>query len=117
MHRFFPIFYLLFFVFGYSNAQPGTVTLRGNTYYLAFSDEFTGARVDSTRWDFRRDSKALSTQLPANSTLKNGVLNVALKKETVGGKNYTGGGLISEDTLHYGYYEATLKTPEILSGA
>jgi hypothetical protein len=111
MIRFYPFLFSFFLLFQIGKAQPGTISLRGNTYYLGFSDEFNGARVDSTRWDFRRDSKALSTQLPANSTLKNGVLNVALKKETVSGKNYTGGGLISEDTLHYGYYEATLKTP------
>jgi hypothetical protein len=90
---------------------PPTVSLRGKTFKLSWWDEFSGPRVDSTRWDFRRDSKALSTQLARNNEQTNGILRQFLRKETANGKSFTAGGLISEDTLHYGYYEAMIKTP------
>ena len=88
-----------------------SVSYRGKTFKLSWWDEFSGPRVDSTRWDFRRDSKALSTQLARNNTLENGILRQHLRKETANGKSYTAGGLISEDTLRYGYYETLIKTP------
>jgi hypothetical protein len=94
-----------------SIAQPTSVFLRGRIYNLSWFDEFSGSRVDSTRWDFRRDSKALSTQQAKNNVQENGILRQFLKKETANGKSYTGGGLISKDTLHYGYYETMIKTP------
>ncbi len=92
-------------------SQNPTVVLRGKTFKLSWWDEFSGPAVDSTRWDFRRDSKNLSTQLARNNFQENGILRQFLRKETSGGKSYTAGGLISEDTLHYGYYEAKIKTP------
>lgn len=94
-----------------TQAQPGSVTYRGKTFYLSWWDEFSGPRVDSTRWDFRRDSKNFSTQLARNNVQENGILKQYLRKETANGKSYTAGGVISEDTLHYGYYEASFKTP------
>ena len=93
-------------------AQPTSVFLRGKTYFLSFYDEFSGARVDSTKWDFRRDSKALSTQMAKNNVQVNGILRQFLRKETANGKSFTAGGLISEDSLHYGYYETSIKTPK-----
>ncbi len=95
----------------FSFSQPNSIFLRGKTYNLSWYDEFNGARVDSTRWDFRSDSKNLSTQLRKNNVLENGILRQFLRKETVNGKSYTAGGLISKDSLQYGYYETMIKTP------
>lgn len=52
-------------------------------------------------------------QRPAaeNVSVKDGNLEIALRKESVAGKNYTAGGIISKQTFVYGYYEARFKTP------
>lgn len=42
---------------------------------------------------------------------RNGNLEIVLRKESVAGKNYTAGGIISKRTFVYGYYEARFKTP------
>lgn len=80
-------------------------------YELAWSDEFTGDALDTNKWDYRTDSKHWSTQLPANIGISNGLLHLNLRKETVGGMDYTGAGLISKPLFRHGYYEARLKTP------
>jgi beta-glucanase (GH16 family) len=80
-------------------------------YQLVFNDEFDGVSLNTNRWGFRLDSKLLSTQQPENVSVKDGNLEIALRKESVRGKNYTGGGVISRQTLVYGYYEARFKTP------
>lgn len=96
-------------------ASAGAVPLAGTpvdaAYKLAWSDEFNGPALDETKWNFRTDSKMWSTQLPANVSQTNGVLNLNLKKEKAKGKSYTGAGVISKDAFKYGYYEARMKTP------
>jgi beta-glucanase (GH16 family) len=76
---------------------------------LTWSDEFKGDKVDETKWEYRTDSKLLSTQNPGSVTVKGGYLSIALKKEESKGKPYTGGGVISRGAFHYGYYETRLK--------
>lgn len=76
---------------------------------LTWSDDFNGDKVDETKWEYRTDSKLLSTQSPGNVTVKDGYLSIALKKEDLNGKPYTGGGIITRSTFRYGYYEARLK--------
>jgi beta-glucanase (GH16 family) len=78
---------------------------------LVFSDEFEGDRIDTDKWGFRRDSKMLSTQQPENVSVSDGNLVIALRKESVRGKNFTGGGVISRQRFVHGYYEARFKTP------
>jgi hypothetical protein len=80
-------------------------------YTLAFGDEFNGTSLDTAVWQYRTDAKALSQQLAANVSVSNGLLHVALKKETVGSYNYTGGGVITTNRYRYGYYEARVKSP------
>jgi beta-glucanase (GH16 family) len=80
-------------------------------YTLAWSDEFNGPKLDETAWSYRTDSKLWSTQLPANVSVADGKLVITLKKEAAGGKNYTGGGVISKRQFQYGYYEAKFKVP------
>ena len=82
-------------------------------YQLVFSDEFDGVALNTNRWDYRTGSKLLSTQQPKNISVSNGTLKIALRKESAGGKDYIGGGVISRETFVYGYYEARFKTPGI----
>jgi beta-glucanase (GH16 family) len=86
-------------------------TLPPAGYQLVFEDDFKGDGIDTRKWGFRLDSKLLSTQRPENVSVKDGNLEIALRKEPVGGKPYTGGGVISRRTFVYGYYEARFKTP------
>ncbi len=80
-------------------------------YELVFNDEFDGEAIDTQKWGFRLDSKLLSTQQPENISLRDGKLEIAMRKESARGKNYTGGGVISRRSFVYGYYEARFKTP------
>jgi len=96
----------------FSGAQAQSLEVNGKTYHLRFKDEFNGKALDTTKWHFRTDSKHWSTQLPQNNVVKDGLLQIQLKKETVGKMAYTGGGLISKDTFGYGYYETRMMTPK-----
>ncbi|MDO8540288.1 MAG: glycoside hydrolase family 16 protein [Opitutaceae bacterium] len=80
-------------------------------YVLAWADEFDQSRLDPARWDYRTDSKHWSTQLPANVSVRDGCLWLALKKQKSGDKEYTGAGVISKRAFKYGYYEARFKVP------
>ncbi len=82
-------------------------------YKLAWADEFDGAKLDTAKWVYRTDSKHWSTQLPANVTVEKGFLVLHLKKETAGGKEYTGAGVISKPAFRFGYYETRFR---ILAG-
>jgi hypothetical protein len=79
-------------------------------YGLAWEETFSGTSVDTTRWNFRTDVKALSAQLAANATIANGQLSLLMKQEAVSGKQYTGAGVISKQLFGYGYYEVQAKT-------
>jgi beta-glucanase (GH16 family) len=78
-------------------------------YKLTWSDNFNGRVLDQSKWTYRTDSKLLSTQTPQNVSVRHGHLVIALRKQDVGDKQYTGGGIISRQAFHYGYYEARLK--------
>lgn len=86
-------------------AAPGPPT----GYKLVWSDNFNGTSLNQAKWTYRTDSKLLSTQTPANVSVRRGDLIIALLKQNAGGKHYTSGGVISRRTFHYGYYEARLK--------
>lgn len=78
-------------------------------YGLAWEETFSGASVDTSRWNFRTDVKALSAQLAANAVIDNGQLSLLMKQETVSGKSYTGAGVISKQAFGYGYFEVRAK--------
>ncbi|MDX6765313.1 MAG: glycoside hydrolase family 16 protein [Candidatus Methylacidiphilales bacterium] len=80
-------------------------------YELVFTDEFNGNDIDTKKWGFRLESKLLSTQQRENVSVKDGNLVIALRKESVNGKDFTAGGVISRQTFVYGFYEARFKTP------
>ncbi|WP_238015930.1 glycoside hydrolase family 16 protein [Dactylosporangium sp. AC04546] len=90
-------------------ALPAAADPSGTGWTQVFSDDFSGSTLDTSRWNYRTDSKAYSTQRPENVSVSDGMLNIALKKETYGGKSYTGGGVISKQSLRYGYYETRAK--------
>jgi hypothetical protein len=94
-----------------AGADPSVPEITSQGYKLAFSDEFNGTKLDEEKWVYRVDSKGLSTELPANATVSDGLLHLAVKKESAKGKAYTGGGIISKAEFQYGYYEARLKVP------
>ncbi len=113
MYKNHQFFIALTFVSALScNAQKDTVRLNGQTYELKFMDGFDGASLDESKWDYRTDSKHWSTQQEGNIAIANGHLQIHLKKETAGGKEYTGGGIISKALFGYGYYEAAMKVPK-----
>ncbi len=95
-----------------NSAHSQSIKIKGHKLNLAFTDEFEGKRLDTNKWFFRTDSKHWSAQLPENVELKDGLLKLHLKKETVGDKNYSGAGIISKDTFGFGYYETRMKTPK-----
>ena len=87
-----------------SLADPPT-----SQYGLAWEETFSGTSVDTSRWNFRTDVKALSAQLPANAVIDNGQLSLLMKQENVSGKSYTGAGVISKQLFGYGYFEVRAK--------
>ena len=80
-------------------------------YELVFEDDFNGEKLDTQKWGFRLGDKMLSAQQQENVSVKDGNLVIALRKESVRGKDYTAGGVISRRRFVYGYYEARFKTP------
>ena len=92
------------------NAQPYSGTpVTG--YKLAWSDEFNGSALDTSKWNYRTDTRFWSLQRAANVRVSNGSLYLDLKKESFGTTSYTGGGVISKKLFRYGYYEARMKVP------
>lgn len=91
------------------------------SYELAWHDEFDGASLDESMWDYRTGARSFtnnggtvgSANRPANATVGDGMLHIALKKETTvlpgGTYDYTSGGIISKLGFGYGYYEARVK--------
>ena len=92
-----------------SNSIAPTAPISG--YTLVWNDEFNASAIDSAKWSYRTDSKHLSTQKPENVSVKDGLLRLSLKKETVANKNYTGAGIVSQPVFKYAYYEARAKMP------
>lgn len=78
-------------------------------YKLAWSDDFNGNSLNQSRWTYRTDTKLLSAQTPDNVSVHGGNLIIALRKQSLRGMSYTGGGIISRRTFGYGYYEARLR--------
>lgn len=78
-------------------------------YRLAWSDEFDGTKLDATKWDIRTGARNWSYQKAENLSVEGGLLRIALRKEQVDGKAYTGGGIISRQAFRYAYYEARLR--------
>ena len=94
-------------------AAPATPAAAGppsSNYTLAFSDEFSGTSVDTSKWTYRSDVKGLSAQRPENVSVGDGAMTIHLRKENYAGMQYTGGGLVSRQPFRYGYYETRART-------
>ena len=78
-------------------------------YKLKWFDAFDGKTLDLSKWMYRTDVKASSSQTPGNVTVEDGNLVIQMRKQDDRGKQYTGGGVISREHFHYGYFEAKAK--------
>jgi beta-glucanase (GH16 family) len=78
-------------------------------YKLTWWDTFDGASLDLSKWMYRTDVKASSSQTPRNVSVEGGNLVISMRKQEDRGKQYTGGGVISKERFHYGYFEARAK--------
>ncbi|RDB15927.1 Endo-1,3-1,4-beta-glycanase EglC [Hypsizygus marmoreus] len=80
-------------------------------YTLNFNDEFNAQGVNGAAWNYRVDRgqpPRLSLQLRDNIAVGDGNMMIALKNQSIGGFNYTGGGLVSKRSFQYGYFEANM---------
>ncbi len=92
-----------------SNPTPPGFLPEG--YTLAFVEDFNGTELDETNW-MTHDHTTLASGVaynPENVTVSNGVLDIAMKKESFNGFDYTSGGVMSKRSFGFGYYEAKLK--------
>ena len=88
----------------------------------SFEDNFDGTTLDTGRWSYRTGAgkNHRSCQVPENVSVSGGVLHIAKRKQTAvckGGqvRDYTGGGVISNQSWTYGYFEARLKLGTAMS--
>jgi beta-glucanase (GH16 family) len=79
-------------------------------YTLLFSDDFSAPALDSSKWNYRTDTKALSAQIPGSISVASGTMDINLAKQNFGGESYTGGGVVSKDRFRYGYYQVQVQT-------
>jgi len=83
---------------------------------LAWDDEFSGAAVDTSKWNVRTQANGYDEvyNLPANVTESGGNLIITAKRQLTNGKPYTSGYLdtIGKKGFRYGKFELRAKLPE-----
>jgi len=81
----------------------------GTSFRLAFSDEFSSNGLNTNKWNYRTGTRLDGLNLPANVAVTNAQLHIYGRNETnvVGATtyNFTCGGIITKQSLGYGYYE------------
>lgn len=90
-------------------ASPAAVAAPPAGYYLAWADEFDGASLDTTKWDYwllgnRRDAVNTSSAVSLNGS------NLVITTYTSGGVHYTA--MVANDgkfRSRYGYWETSIK--------
>lgn len=80
-------------------------------YAYVWGDEFDGAKLDGSRWNYRTGERFLSTHRNENVAVKDGHLVLIGRKDGEGKTPYASGGIISKRLFRYGYYEARFKVP------
>jgi beta-glucanase (GH16 family) len=92
-------------------------------YRLVFSDEFDGTALDLDKWNilapwgvqWYADSKQQQAFVASAVTVENGIARFTAQPgggdPEANGQPYTSGGITSNGTFTYGYYEARVKLP------
>lgn len=83
----------------------------GESYSLAWQDEFEGFMLDRKEWTARTGDRFASRNLAGNVDVSSGRLRLLVQKEKAGELDYTSGGVISKREFRYGCYEARFKAP------
>ncbi|MBQ2966525.1 MAG: S-layer homology domain-containing protein [Clostridia bacterium] len=86
-------------------------------WVLTFNDEFNGTEMDWSIWKSAAQSPAslLSSRWPENAVVKDGNLNLEVRREQRGGKEWTAGSVWVRPEVFsqsYGYWEARYKIAE-----
>jgi acyl-CoA thioesterase I len=85
---------------------------RASGYTLSWHDEFDGGALNKAEWNIRTGVRFASANMPANVSVADGLLRLAVRKEEAPGAEYTSGGVISKREFKYGYYEARYRVPK-----
>lgn len=91
-------------------AAPARSSPPSHLYRLAWEDTFNRPSLDTSKWNYRTDVKALSSQLASNVVIDHNQLSLLMKQQSVAGKQFTGGGIVSKRKFGYGYFEVRAKT-------
>ena len=100
----------------------GTHTISTAGYTLAWSDEFDGSAVDTSKWTVLNTADNTNGNLeyysPNNMTVSGGYLNITARQESVGGRSYTSGamGSYGKYTFQYGKVVGCIKMPTPAKG-
>ena len=85
---------------------------------LVWGDEFDGASVDTTKWNFENKGDGFGNNeaqyyRPENATVEDGKLVINAKKESYGGRSYTSAKLFAQNKgdFKYGKIEASIRLP------
>jgi beta-glucanase (GH16 family) len=87
------------------------------TYSLVWSDEFSGTKVDTSKWNMETGNLNVNNEKEyyqaANATIENGNLVITAKQESVGGLPYTSARMntLNKISAKYGRIEARIKLP------
>ncbi len=98
---------------GAALAVPAAMSIRRvlRGYKLLFEENFSGKTLNEENWKYREGRRSGpgidGENLPANVTVSDGALHIAVRQELQNGKlQNTGGGIISRSQFGYGYYES-----------
>jgi len=99
-------------------APSPTPPVNTGTYQLVWSDEFNGASIDGSAWNFETGGSGWGNHeqeyyQAANAGIEEGNLVITGKKETVGSNGYTSARMTtqSKKEFFYGRIEARIKMP------
>lgn len=83
---------------------------------LVFEDDFDGASLDLTNWDYYPYGTTNAVPLDANLTVANSIAYAEMKEEVppVGGKDYSYSGLLGLKTFDMCYMEARINFPPVI---
>jgi acyl-CoA thioesterase-1 len=84
---------------------------RAAGYKLSWNDDFDGTTLNKSEWNIRTGVRFASANMPGNVSVSDGLLRLAVRKESAAGAEYTSGGVISKKEFKYGYYESRYRVP------